>query len=251
MGDLMIVEQLNGEARVSSKVIAENVENSHKAVSQLIKKHLTHIEEFGKVEFEMRPLESGQRESIYFLNEDQSTFLLTCMKNTDIVIHFKKNLVKAFSSLKKIIKEEMVKSILSFEEELRIHQMTASFLNMSDNGKLGMMQKFYESKGLDVKMLPNYTESKGTLKSASELLKENGCGISAIAFNKLMVAEGLIVERTRPSTKHADKVKTFKALSDEALIYGENMQSPQNPKEVQPMYYAEKFVELCKKLGVK
>ena len=82
------------------------------------------------------------------------------------------------------------------------------------------------------------------------MLKENGCGISAIAFNKLMVAEGLIIERTRPSTKHADKVKTFKALSDDALIYGENMQSPQNPKEVQPMYYAEKFGELCKKLGV-
>jgi phage regulator Rha-like protein len=250
MGELMIVEQLNGEARVSSKVIAENVGKDHSTVTKNIKNEYEHLEEFGKVGIEFQ--DSGANpEKVYMLNEDQATYLLTCMRNNDEVRLFKKNLVKAFSSLKKIIKEEVVKSILSFEEELRIHQMTASFLNMSDNGKLGMMQKFYESKGLDTKMLPSYTESKGTLKSASELLKENGCAISAIAFNRLMVAEGLIVERTRPSTKHADKVKTFKALSDDALVYGENMQSPQNPKEVQPMYYSEKFVELCEKLGIK
>jgi hypothetical protein len=140
--------------------------------------------------------------------------------------------------------------ILPIEQELRIHQMVASFLNMGDNAKLGMMQKFYDSKGLDKKMLPDYTSSKGTIKSASELLKENGITISAIAFNKLMIAEGLLVERTRPSTKNADKIKTFKALSELGLVYGENLQSPQNPKEVQPMYYAEKFQELCKILGI-
>lgn len=32
--------------------------------------------------------------------------------------------------------------------------------------------------------------------------------------------------------------------SEKGLAYGENLQSPQNPKEVQPHYYEEKFVEL-------
>jgi phage anti-repressor protein len=145
---------------------------------------------------------------------------------------------------------EVAKKRHTLETQISVVKIALDWLNASESSKLRAMQILFESNGLDKKMLPDYTSSKGTIKSASELLKENGITISTIAFNKLMIAEGLLVERTRPSTKNADKIKTFKALSELGLVYGENLQSPQNPKEVQPMYYAEKFQDLCKILGI-
>lgn len=110
MGELLLVEEVNGEARVSSKVVAENVGVEHGSVVRLIKKHMVHIEEFGRVGFEIVPLETKggtQSTNVYFLNEEQSTFLLSLMKNSEIVVHFKKNLVRAFYSLKKKVQGEI------------------------------------------------------------------------------------------------------------------------------------------------
>ena len=243
MNELMLIEEVNGEARVSSKIIAENVGVEHDSVVRLIKKHLSHIEEFGRVGFEIRASEKGQGTNVYFLNEEQSTFLLSLMKNSDTVIHFKKNLVRAFYSLKKQAVAGMVQSAIGIEQEFSILQMTADFLRVSDSSRLGMVQRFYEVKGLDTKLLPQYTESKGNLLSVSELLKNFSVGISAIAFNKLLIAEGFLEERARPSKTKGEK--KYKAITEKGLAYGENMVSPQNDKEVQPMYYEHKFEELC------
>lgn len=49
--------------------------------------------EFGKVRFEMEPLESVQKEKVYLLNEKQATFLMTYLRNSEVVRKFKKNLV--------------------------------------------------------------------------------------------------------------------------------------------------------------
>lgn len=237
----MLVEDVNGEARVSSKVIAVNVGNSHKAVSQLIKKHLSHLEEFGKIEFEITPQESGQRENTFKLNEDQSTFLLTCMKNTDIVISFKKSLVKAFSSLKKQAIMQEVRTAIPFETQLYAVRTALDWLNVSDSSKLKSMQMLFESNGLDKNLLPMYTESKGTLHSCSTLLAKNNSPVKVVTFNKLLLAEGYLGEKERVSSKG---IKTFKALTEKGLKYGENLVSPDNPKETAPQYYEEKFSEL-------
>ena len=34
-------------------------------------------------------------------------------------------------------------------------------------------------------------------------------------------------------------------------VFGENQINPKNPKETQPMYYENKFLELLKELGIK
>lgn len=117
MNDLMLVEEVNGEARVSSKVIAENTEREHRNVKRTIEKHISSLEEFGKVRMEIAPSESGQSENIYFLNEDQSTLLLTLMTNKGLVLDFKKSLVKAFSSLKKQAIIGLVQSTIGIKDE--------------------------------------------------------------------------------------------------------------------------------------
>ena len=96
---------------------------------------------------------------------------------------------------------------------------------------------------------PDYTQSKGILKSAGDLLKENGLSISAQAFNQKMIEKGYMVELTRPSSKGV--VKKFKSITGEGLNFGENQVNPNNPKSTQPLYYEDKFFKLLTLLDLK
>ncbi|CAK0751053.1 hypothetical protein CCP3SC15_1740001 [Gammaproteobacteria bacterium] len=62
--------------------------------------YLADLEEFGLVRFEIRPREAGKHGGgdveYAILNEQQSTLILTFMRNSVIVVGFKKRLVKAF-----------------------------------------------------------------------------------------------------------------------------------------------------------
>jgi phage antirepressor YoqD-like protein len=89
----------------TSLAIAEGVGNPHKSVIQLIRQNTSDMEEFGPLAFEMRKGEAlpqgGFAKSTEYaiLNEQQSTLLLTYMRNNDVVREFKKRLVKAFFEL--------------------------------------------------------------------------------------------------------------------------------------------------------
>ena len=122
----------------------------------------------------------------------------------------------------------------------------ARFLNMNDSSKLQLAKTIAEPLGLPT---PDYTPSKGVLKSAGELLKENGLSISTQVFNQKMIEKGYMVEFTRPSSKGT--VKKFKSITGEGLNYGENQVNPSNPKSTQPLYYENKFGELLVVLEVK
>ncbi|WP_081280912.1 phage antirepressor KilAC domain-containing protein [Stenotrophomonas maltophilia] len=91
---------LSGDTAVTSTLtIAENTDNEHKSVIQLVRTYVSDLEEFGRVRFEMRPFATAggtQTREIAELNEQQATLLLTYMRNTDIVRFFKKRLVRAF-----------------------------------------------------------------------------------------------------------------------------------------------------------
>lgn len=87
----------------TSLAIAEGVGNSHKSVIQLIRLHLNDLEEFGRVEFEMRPFETTggmQQQEYAILNEHHATLLVTFMRNIGVVMEFKKQLVKAFFEMR-------------------------------------------------------------------------------------------------------------------------------------------------------
>ena len=98
-----LVEEKNGELFVSSLVISENINYEHRAVLQLIRQNIDDFREFGRVSFQMQPFETNggvQNREVIFLNEDQSTLLITYFRNNDFTKKFKINLVKAFSIMK-------------------------------------------------------------------------------------------------------------------------------------------------------
>lgn len=85
----------------NSKAISEQYEVDHHTVTRLIRNYKSDFEQFGEVGFEIQPLESGQSEKIYQVNEDQFFLLVSFMKNTDIARRAKVQFVKAFSFMKK------------------------------------------------------------------------------------------------------------------------------------------------------
>lgn len=98
------------DAFTDSLLISKGTGNKHHAIQQLISKYESDFQEFGKVAFEMRPLESGQSAKVFLLNEEQATLLLTYMKNTEQIRTFKKNLVSEFYKMRHFILERQTQA---------------------------------------------------------------------------------------------------------------------------------------------
>ncbi len=102
----------NSQPTISSEIIANELGILHKATLQLIRKHQSKIELFGRVEFEMRPLETNggvQETTICYLNENQAIFVGTLSKNTEKAVQYKAVLTQAFSNYKNQIQPSVPK----------------------------------------------------------------------------------------------------------------------------------------------
>ena len=80
----------------------------------IISKYSNDIEEFGALRFEIRVLKhehyrGATHEKIYFLNEEQATFIITLLRNSKVVVKFKKELVRQFYSMRKFLLEKQSK----------------------------------------------------------------------------------------------------------------------------------------------
>lgn len=103
-----LVEVKGNEVFTNSKVIAQGTENQHESVSAIIQKYWKDIEDFGRIEFSDFKSENpkgGRPERIYYLNEEQATFVITLMRNNKIVVRFKKELVRQFYAMRRFIFE--------------------------------------------------------------------------------------------------------------------------------------------------
>jgi phage regulator Rha-like protein len=112
---------LKEEPYTTSKIIAEYGGQQHKNVRELIETYINDLKKMGRVTFETVPLDinkvstfktdkpkvskGGRPEKIYKLNEQQATFLITLMRNTEQVVNFKFELVKQFYEMR----EELIK----------------------------------------------------------------------------------------------------------------------------------------------
>jgi phage regulator Rha-like protein len=93
---MTIVIIKDGDAVTTTLAIADGCEVDHASVIKLVRTYQSDLEEFGEVGFEIRPNPQGSPTEYALLNEQQSTLLLTYMRNTDIVRAFKKRLVREF-----------------------------------------------------------------------------------------------------------------------------------------------------------
>lgn len=101
-----MIETTSNGLVVTSETIASGTDNQHKNVLQLIRTYRDDLLEFGSLESETRNSGSlgGRPAEVFFLNEPQSTLLLTYMRNMDRIRQFKKALVKAFFEMAEKLK---------------------------------------------------------------------------------------------------------------------------------------------------
>lgn len=122
MLDLVLLH--HNEPMTTSLAIAKGTEVMHKNVIELIRKFTNQLMEFGGVAFETLPPDAdegisafetrkgevsafqtrkpvgGRPAEVVFLNEPQATLVLSLMRNSEIVVRFKVELVKAFFALR-------------------------------------------------------------------------------------------------------------------------------------------------------
>lgn len=191
----------------------------------------------------------GGNQNLLFLTED-GLYEVLMQSKKPIAKKFKKEVKKILKQIRKTGSYTQAKEqyTVTPKEELECLNVVSGILNFNDNSKLLGVKSIYDKYGMETSYLPVYTPSKGVLKSATALLKQFNVNISAIEFNKKLIEHGILRECERQSTKDKNKVKKFKNLVD--TTWGENQTSPKNPKETQPLYYEDKFMDLLKKLGI-
>lgn len=109
------------EPYTTSAIIAECAGIKHHAIQEHIRKQIGRLEQFGKVSFKMRPLQSGQQAKDYILNEQQATLLITFLKNTERVANFKTNLVKAFFEMREELSKFRMQRALEKPKRKTLH----------------------------------------------------------------------------------------------------------------------------------
>lgn len=175
--------------------------------------------------------QSGRPTNEYFLTVSCLEFFIA-RKVRAVFDVYRKVFHKSIESAKQL-KSATVK------DKIVVADWLTGFLNLNESSKLVLAKTIAEPLGLPT---PDYTQSKGILKSAGELLKENECAVSAQVFNQKMIENGYMIELTRPSSNGS--AKKFKSITGEGLNFGENQVNPNNPKSTQPLYYEDKFIEL-------
>lgn len=137
--------------------------------------------------------------------------------------------------------------------ELAIMECYTRLLRPSPSSQVAMLQHIAKSHRLGTSFLPDYVVdaaddgpagSSMPTASLTALLKEHGITTNVAAYNVLLRDAGMLEERTRKSTSAANGTKHFWAITEKGLAYGKNLTNPASPRETQPHWYVDRFVEL-------
>lgn len=179
-------ERAGGEPYTTSEIIAAGTGMNHRRVRDAIRKYQKELETFGRVGAYQTPLETKggvQTVPSYILNEQQATFLLTLLKNTPVVVAFKKELVRQFY----VMRDELARRRELRLEGKPIRRGLTDALR--DSGEVERMR------GHAYGTYTNLAYKLTTGKSARQLRKERGAAKDARAVDILTAAELEIYQR--------------------------------------------------------
>lgn len=111
-------KRIENEPFTTSEIVAQCAGVERHTVQQLCVKYQGDLEEFGRVAFEMRPLQTRggvQKVKVYHLNEQQATLLITYLQNTPQVRAFKKELVRQF-----FLMRDKLSTVMNARNDFRI-----------------------------------------------------------------------------------------------------------------------------------
>lgn len=140
--------------------------------------------------------------------------------------------------------------------ELAILECFTRLLKPAPSSQVMMLNQIAANNGLDAKFLPGYAVdaapdavggSSMPTKAVSALIKDNAISSTAPGFNRALAAHGFLKTMQRKNSKQ--ETVEFWSVTEKGLAYGKNLTSPQCPRETQPHWYVDRFVELAKLVG--
>ena len=126
MGELVIFNKK--EPVTTTLVIADGMKLKHNAVLFLVKKYKKRLEKIATLQVALQK-SGGRPTSFYYLNEQQTVFLVTLMKNSETVLDFKDMLVEEFFRMKKAL------------SEMTTRQTNEAWLESRETGKLSRREE--------------------------------------------------------------------------------------------------------------
>ena len=207
-----IVTLIKGSAVTTTIAIAEGIQNEHASVILLVRKYIDDLNEFGLVDFKSES-SGGRPTEFALLNEQQSTLLLTYMRNSDVVREFKKRLVKAFW---KMSQQVMQGNSISPSNLSRLQLLEMAM--QAEQERLELEHKVSElaPKAEALDRIATYSEGSFCIRDAAKTLQM-----------KEKVLRQALIERSwmyrRPMGRgylaYADKLK--KGLMEHKMVTGE------------------------------
>lgn len=140
--------------------------------------------------------------------------------------------------------------------EIAIMECFTRLLKPAPSCQMAMLTKIAQNNGLDPKFLPGYAVdappdaadgSSMPTKSATALLKDNSIRIAPAAFNRALAAKGFLKQLQRKNSKQ--EMVDFWSVTEQGLRFGKNLTNPQSPRETQPHWYIDRFLELADMIG--
>ncbi|MBS6444532.1 MAG: Rha family transcriptional regulator [Ruminococcus sp.] len=122
MNDLVILKK--DDVFTTSKVIADGTGVAHRKLKVTINKYKSVIESFGLLTSYQAESTGGRPEEIILLTEEQATFLITLLKNTDKVVMFKAELVRQFFEMRKFIMERHTAEWVESRKQSKLNRKT-------------------------------------------------------------------------------------------------------------------------------
>ncbi|VVN22794.1 hypothetical protein PS682_04487 [Pseudomonas fluorescens] len=140
--------------------------------------------------------------------------------------------------------------------EIAIMECFTRLLKPAASCQMAMLTKIAQNNGLDPKFLPGYAEdaapdaaggSSMPTKAITALIKDHSIASTARAFNLALKAHEFLTLLQRKNSKQ--ETVDFWSVTEKGLAYGKNLTSPQCPRETQPHWYVDRFLELAAKVG--
>ncbi|KZL49346.1 hypothetical protein A2T98_13080 [Nodularia spumigena CENA596] len=183
----LIVQNINSNFVIDSRLIAEELGILHKNFKELIKTYKADFEEFGQVALETEAGDIRYAETFYYLNENQSYLSLTYSNNTPKVRRAKIHLVKAFDQAKSALKlpenyiqalefllvaekEKAALALVAADAQAKLVHLTPKaemFDVIADSGKclkVGEVAKILSISGMGQNNLFNFLKAEGILQ---------------------------------------------------------------------------------------
>lgn len=243
----------DGEERITSLEIATMTNKLHKNVMQSIRKMEAAWIKVNGLGFKLVNYQDqkGETRPCYSLTKRESLYIATKFNDearAKLVLRWEELEIKHREQAQAKMQAEQVKPKQSFlQDKLTVANWVMDSLRYSDAARLQLVSQIAKPYGVPV---PDYVHApNGASHAVSELLKERGVVLSAIKFNKLALAAGLLEEKTRKGTN--GKVHKYYSVTEKGLVYALNDIYKDVPGQTIPKWYDNKFGEVLEIIGYK